>query len=123
MSYKPEGYTSAAPYLVVEDAQATLDFAKAVFDSEPLRVFRRDDGSIVHAEFRIDDTVIMLGQMAGGADANIHVYLPDPDTVFARALEAGATAVAEMEDKDDGDRRGGVRDPSGTTWWLARQGG
>lgn len=122
MSYKPEGYTSAAPYLVVDDAQATLDFTKQVFGAEPLRIFKREDGSIQHAEVRIDDTVVMIGEMPGGPDAHVHVYLQDPDDAFARALDAGATAVQQVQVKDDGDRRGGVRDTNGTTWWLSRAG-
>ncbi len=120
MGYKPEGYTSVAAYLIVSDAQATLDFAAAVFGAPQLRVMRRDDGGIMHAEFRIDDTVVMVGETQGGPQAHLHVYLEDPDAAFARAVDAGASVVEEISLKDDGDRRGGVRDACGTTWWLAR---
>jgi len=124
MSYKPSGYTSAAPYLLVADAEATLAFTAVVFGAEPLRVIRGDDdGAIRHAEFRIDDTIVMVGQMSGGAQAHVHVYVDDPDAAFARALAAGATPVQVVAVQDDGDRRGGVRDANGTTWWLGRAGG
>ena len=122
MDYKPDGYTSVAPYLIVSDAQATLDFAAAVFGAPLLRVIRRDDGGIMHAEFRIDDTVVMIGESNGGPEAHLHVYLEDPEAAFARAVEAGASVVEKVTLKDDGDRRGGVRDSCGTTWWLARGG-
>jgi uncharacterized glyoxalase superfamily protein PhnB len=120
MSYKPADYTSVAPYLVVADAAASLSFAGTVFGAQTLRVFRRDDGSIVHAEMRIDDTVVMLGQMPGGPPAHVHVYLPDPEAAFARALDAGGEAVEPVEAKSDGNIRGGVRDANGVTWWLSR---
>lgn len=123
MSYKPSGYTSAAPYLIVADAEATLAFTAAVFGAERLRVIRGADGAIRHAELRIDDTVVMVGQMGGGPEAHVHVYVDDPDAAFARALAAGATPVQAVAVQDDGDRRGGVRDANGTTWWLGRAGG
>jgi uncharacterized glyoxalase superfamily protein PhnB len=122
MAYKPEGYTSLSPYLVVDDAEATLAFAEAAFGAERLRAFRGDAGQIVHAELRVDDTVVMVGQMPGGPDANLHLYVPDPDATAARALEAGGTLVEAVQDQPDGDRRGGVRDPNGTTWWIGRAG-
>ena len=121
MNYKPSGYTSVAPYLIVEDAEHTLNFVKAVFKAEQLRVIRNDDGSIMHGEARIDDTVIMVGQMAGVGNAHVHVYVDGIDAAFLRAVEAGGVVVEELSLKDDGDRRGGVRDRNGTTWWLGRQ--
>lgn len=123
MNYKPDGYTSLSPYLVVSDAQKTLDFVKAVFGSEPLRLHRREDGSIMHVEVRIDDAILMIGQSEGGPKANLHVYLADVEDAFRRALEAGGTVVQPLEAKPDGDRRGGIDDGAGTTWWLARQEG
>ena len=63
----------------------------------------------------------MTGGMPDGPAVHLHLYLADPDRAFARALAAGAEEIEPMADKDDGDRRGGVRDPSGTTWWLSRQ--
>lgn len=121
MTYKPEGYTSLSPYLVVSDAQKTLDFVKAVFGAEPLRLFRRDDGSIMHAEAMIYDTVLMMGEMEGGPKANVHVYCTDVEDAYKRALDAGGTVVQPLELKPDGDRRGGVDDGNNTTWWIARQ--
>lgn len=120
-SYKPAGYTSAAPYLVVADAEALLGFLRAVFGAEPLFLHRRDDGSIAHAEVRIDDTVVMCGQAEGVPPAHVHVYLADVDAAFARALAAGGSEVQPVAEKGDGDRRGGVADPSGTVWWLSTQ--
>ena len=121
MSHKPDGYTSLAPYLIVEDAERTLRFVDAVFGAEPLRIFRHDDGAIMHAEARIDDTVLMMGQADGGPAAHVHVYVPDVDAAFTRAVEAGASVIQEAMEKGDGDRRAGVRDDDGHTWWLSTQ--
>jgi len=118
--YKPRGYTDLAPYLVLKDAEAALGFIHAVFGAEPLRLHRREDDSIAHAEVRIGDTVLMLGEAPGARATNLHLYLPDPEAAMARAEAAGGKVIAPLEDKPDGDMRGGVEAPCGTIWWLAR---
>lgn len=118
--YKPAGHNSLSPYLIVDDAQVTLDFIEAVFGMEPETVHRTSDGAIGHAEIRIDDTIVMVGQMRGGATgAHVHVYVPDVDESFARARASGGKVVQEPVQKGDADKRGGITDPSGITWWLA----
>jgi PhnB protein len=120
MSWKPEGYTSAAPYLTVRDAEATLALLEAVFGATRLRVIPRPGGGIMHAEARIDDTVVMMGEAPEGPEAHVHVYVPDVDAVWARAMAAGGEIVQAPERKTpDDDRRGGFRDPNGVTWWIA----
>lgn len=119
-AYKPDGYPDLSPYLVVADAQATLDFIQAVFGNEPIRTFRNDDGTIIHAEARVGDSVVMVGQAPGGAEALLHVYVPDPDESFRLAIAAGGSEIEPVEEKDDGNRRGAVRDPNGTRWYFAR---
>lgn len=120
--YKPETYPDLSPYLIVRDAGAVLDFAQKVFGAETLRVHRGEDGAIRHAETRIGDSVVMVGQAEGGAGAHLHLYLEYPDDAFLRAVSAGAEVVQELQPQNDGDRRGGFRDASGTTWWVAQQG-
>ena len=120
--HKPDGYTSVAPYLVVDGASRTLDFLARVFDAVELRRFPGEDGKVVHAETRIGDTVVMVADAANGwpaVPAHVHVYVPDVDATYRRALEAGAESVQEPVKKDDEDKRGGVKDAGGTTWWIA----
>lgn len=118
--YKPLGHNSLSPYLIVEDAQVTLDFVKAVFGAEPELIHPGPDGGIGHAEIRIDDTILMVGQFKGGSTgAHVHVYVPDVDASFDKARMAGGKVVEEPVQKGDPDRRGGITDPSGITWWLA----
>ncbi|MGE0629230.1 MAG: GrpB family protein [Hyphomicrobiaceae bacterium] len=124
MDYKPHGYTSAAPYLIVDGAKATMDFLVQAFDAEPLRQIPGEGGRLRHAEARIGDTVVMLADPAEGwpaVPAHVHVYVPDVDATYARAVAAGAESVQVPAQKDDPDKRGGVRDAGGTTWWIATQ--
>lgn len=121
-SYKPEGYTSVAPYLIVPDAEKTIDFVVKALGGSELRRFADPNGRIMHAEVRIDDTVVMLGNSNEGwppVPCHIHVYVPDVDATYRRALAAGAQSVQEPIKKDDADKRGGIKDSGGTTWWIA----
>ena len=121
MPYKPDGYPSISPYLIVRDAEKTLRFLETVFGATRLRVISRQDGSIEHAEARIDDSVVMMGEMPNGPDTNVHIYVEEVDTTFARAKEAGGTVVQEPVNKGDGDYRGGIADGNGAVWWIAQQ--
>ncbi len=75
----------------------------------------------MHAEMTIGDSRIMLGQPAPGQEthAMIHLYLPDTDATYKRALAAGATSVREPADQFYGDRSAGVRDEFGNQWYIA----
>jgi uncharacterized glyoxalase superfamily protein PhnB len=122
VSYKPEGYTSVAPYLIVDGAVRTINFLARVFDATELRRFPTPDGRVMHAEVRIGDTVVMVADGNAGwppIGAHVHVYVPDVDATYQRALQAGAMSVQAPTKKDDPDRRGGVKDAGGTTWWIA----
>ncbi len=124
--YKPDAYASVSAYVVAHHAQRVIDFLRQTFDAEELRRFDKPDGSIMHAEVRIDDAIVMIADSSGDCPAFpvwLHVYVPDVDATYQRALTAGGVAVQEPTQKDDPDRRGGVRDPAGNTWWIATQSG
>jgi uncharacterized glyoxalase superfamily protein PhnB len=123
-SYKPEGYSSVSIYMMADGAQRVIDFLIEAFDARPLRRQDDPDGSIMHAEVQLDDTVIMITDGGEGFPAFpvwLHVYVPDVDATYQRALKAGGVSVQEPVKKDDPDRRGGVKDPAGNTWWIATQ--
>lgn len=123
-SYKPNGYTSVSPYLIVDGASRTLEFLVQVFGAVELRRFADPSGKIMHAELRIDDTVVMLADSAEAwppISSHVHIYVADVDATYRRALGAGAVSVQEPVKKDDADKRGGVKDAGGTTWWIATQ--
>lgn len=122
--YKPQGYASVSAYVMADGAQRVIDFLKKTFDARELRRYESPSGSIMHVEVQIDDTVVMLSDGGGQFPAFpvwLHVYVPDVDATYRRALEAGGVSVQEPKQKDDPDRRCGVKDPSGNTWWIATQ--
>ena len=120
-SYKPEHYNSVSPYLVVDGADNTINFLKRVFGANELQRHASADGRVMHAEVRIDDTVVMIADGGDGwpsIPAHIHIYVENVDETFKRALEAGAVSIQEPIKKEDADKRGGVKDSGGTTWWI-----
>lgn len=123
--YKPKGYNSVSPYLVVPGAQKMIDFLKIVFRAEELRRYDNPDGSIMHAEVMIDDSVIMLGDASPDYPANqllIHVYVTDVDSVLKKAIAAGTEIDQAPEQKEgDPDRRGSFKDFAGNTWAIGTQ--
>ncbi len=124
--YKPAGYPSLSPYLVLSDPEPSLAFIERMFGGHRLRVQREEDGRIMHAEIRIGEAVLMMGQAMPhwpAGQPHFHLYVEDVDAVYRRALERGAEPVQEPVQKDDEDRRGGFRDPGGITWWIATQTG
>lgn len=122
--YKPDNYTSVAPYLIVSNARGTIDFLIEVFGAEQLRSHVRDNGQFAHAEVRIDDTVVMIADSVEGwppQPSHVHIYVRDVDATYEKALKAGAVAVQAPIKKDDEDKRGGFKDAGGTTWWVGTQ--
>ncbi|PZO67875.1 MAG: hypothetical protein DI498_02570 [Paracoccus denitrificans] len=124
MRWKPDAYPDVSPYLLVKDAERTLQFLEAAFGAHRLRIIPRDDGQgLMHAEARIGDSVVMMGETPDAVPAHIHVYVPDADAAFAKAIAAGGLVVQPLTESGDGDRRGGILDESGTTWWISTQSG
>ena len=92
VTYKPEGYSTVSPYLIAAGAQRVIDFLKNAFGARELRRYDMPDGSIMHAEVRIGDTVVMIGDAGENwppVPAHLHVYVDDVDATYRRALDAG----------------------------------
>jgi uncharacterized glyoxalase superfamily protein PhnB len=120
--HKPKGSTTVSPYLIVDGATRTIDFLARVFDATELRRFADPGGRVMHAEVRLGDSVIMLGDAGENwppVPAHVHVYVPDVDATYRRALDAGASSVQEPVQRGDEDKRGGIKDAGGVTWWIA----
>lgn len=98
-----------------------LDFVKNVFGAEELE--RAPTGeNRVHVEVQIGDSVVVLEigkDFPKATQASTYVYVPDVDTAYRRAMEAGAVSLNEPEDKPYHERGAGVRDTSGNVWWIA----
>ena len=120
--YKPEGYNTVSPYLIVGDAAGTIKFLEEVFGATVLRRIPDAAGRLMHAEVRVADTVVMLADSTPEwppMPSYVHVYVADVDATYARALQVGGTSVQAPVKKEDEDKRGGVKDAGGTTWWIA----
>jgi PhnB protein len=123
MSFKPNGYNSLSPYIVVDDGQGLINFLEAAFEATVMRRFDGEDGRIIHAEVQIDDTILMLSGSGEGFPAVpvwLHLYVADVDQSYSRALAAGGQSIKKpLHEEGDPDKRGGVQDPAGNTWWIS----
>ncbi|MEX0886849.1 MAG: VOC family protein [Phycisphaeraceae bacterium] len=118
----PEGYHTVTPSLSVNDAPAIIQFLKDVFGATERHRLKSDDGKVMHAEVRIGDSTIMLGDACEGmgpSAASLYVYVDDADATYQRALEAGGTSAMEPADMFWGDRMASVKDASGNSWIIA----
>jgi PhnB protein len=119
----PEGYHSVTPYLAVEGADKLIDFVRNAFDAVDVHeCMKRPDGTIQHAEVRIGDSIVMLGEANGQwkpRPSTLYLYVPDADATYRRALQAGATSLMEPATQFYGDRSAGIQDPTGNFWWIA----
>ena len=118
----PDGYHTVTPYLVVRGAAKTMDFAKKAFGAEVIgEPLKRPDGAIMHAELKIGDSRLMMSdadERHPPMPSMLHLYVPNVDTTYQRAVAAGGTSVMEPMDQFYGDRSGGVKDPAGNHWFI-----
>ncbi len=127
----PEGYHSVTPMLVVKDGRKAIEFYKKAFGATERYSMPGPDGTgVVHAEFQIGDSIIMLGeehpneacksaQTMGGSPVSFYIYVEDVDEAFRIAVEAGSEPRMPLQDMFWGDRMGTVEDPFGYSWSLA----
>jgi uncharacterized glyoxalase superfamily protein PhnB len=119
----PDGYHSVTPYLTVRGANKVIDFLKSAFGGKlSHEAIKRPDGSIMHAQVVIGDSRIMVAEeseMAKATTSTLYLYVPDVDNVYRQAVKAGGQTIMEPMDMFYGDRSGGVKDPSGNSWFIA----
>ena len=116
----PAGYQRVMPYLILDDADAFLDFTKKVFGATEKYISRRENKRMLHAELQIGDSTIMFSESNSEysrQNAGLYVYVPDADVAYVNALAEGATSIMQMSDQPYG-RTGGIMDPTGNTWWI-----
>ena len=118
----PEGFNTVTPYLTVDNAQSLIDFLQQAFNGKLTYKMNDDKGNVRHAEMKIGDSMIMIGQARDEwrpKPANLVLYVPDCDALYKKALAAGGKVVREMATQPYGDRSGGIEDPQGNTWWVS----
>ena len=117
-----EGFRTITPYLHPQKADRLIAFMKDAFDAELLLRVTRPDGSVMHSQLRIGDSMIEMGEPNApftSMPAALHLYVPNADATYERALKAGATSLHPMTDQPYGDREGCIRDQEGNNWYVA----
>jgi PhnB protein len=126
----PAGYHSVTPYLIIKNAAEALEFYKRAFGATEALRLEAPDGSIAHAEIKIGDSHIMLGEQneamgflgpkaVGGTPVGLMIYVENVDAMFAQAVKAGARELQPVTDQFYGDRSGRIEDPFGHHWTIA----
>ena len=126
----PSGFRTLTPHLVCRNAKQAIEFYQKAFNAEIVRVHYLADGSVMHAELKIGDSILMLGeeypdwnvlspQSLGNSAVVIHIYTEDVDSVYKQAVSAGCTGAMPVMDQFWGDRYGQVVDPFGHRWSIA----
>lgn len=126
----PDGFHTLTPHIVVPDGARAIEFYKKAFGvMECFRMMSPDGKSLMHAQLKIGDSILMLGgefplgclspKSRGGTSVFLHIYTEDADAAFERAVKAGCTVKMPMSDAFWGDRYGQVEDPFGHLWSIA----
>jgi PhnB protein len=121
-NYLPAGLHNVNPYLHPVRAPRMIEFLGQAFDAKPDAIYQSPDGVVHHARVKIGDSMIEMGEAHGPYQpmaSMFYLYVKDCDALYAQAIRAGATSIAEPEDHPYGDRSGGVRDPFGNQWYIA----
>ncbi len=127
----PQGFHTVTPSLVVADAAKAIEFYTKALGAREVSRFPATDGSIMHAELRIGDSPIMLGEEMpeqggrspksyDGTSVALFIYTDNVDAAWKKAVDAGARPVMPLTDQFWGDRSGCIEDPSGHRWWLSQ---
>ncbi len=126
----PDGYHTVTPYLTVKNGAAALDFYERAFGADVFLRMEGPGGKIMHAEFRIEGSPIMMSdecpemgatspETLGGVSSSLMIYLENVDARFERAIAAGGIVERPLKDQFYGDRSGTLKDPFGHRWTLA----
>lgn len=124
-NFKPKGYNSVSPYFILYEAERFIELMKEIFDAKLLREYRMPDGSIMHAEIQIDDSVIMLGNASDKyppITLVMHVYVSEVEVVFQKAIAAGCEVVEQpQQNEGEPDKRATFKDFAGNMWSVGTQ--
>lgn len=120
--FVPKNYPQVIPYFIVDDAQRLIEFIKTVLEAEQIEKHLNEKGQVEHAAYKIGDGLVELSDASERFPARtntIHLYVPDTDGAYKKALAAGAVSLYQPEDMPYGERSAGVEDPFGNYWFFA----
>jgi PhnB protein len=112
------------PYIFAEKADEYVHFLEAAFGAQEIGRSTTPTGVIANSQIKFDETTIMVSEASEqfpGSSAAFYLYVENCDAAMLTALEAGAEKVMDVSDMPYGDRKGGVRDPSGNIWWVSQR--
>lgn len=121
----PEGFHTVTPYFTVSAAAKLIEFLQQAFDAVEVHRSVMPDGTVMNAELRIGDSMIMIGEAPKNGTAvkrmtsMLYMYVDDADSVYRRAIHAGGRSIREPADQIYGDRVGAIEDSFGNQWWIA----
>ena len=118
----PEDCHSITPYLLVPDVGRLIEFLKRAFDAVERAKIARPDGSILHAQVKIGDSILMIGEPQSPykpLPTMLYLYVPDVDATYKQALAVGGVSAVEPMDMFYGDRSACVKDVADNSWWIA----
>jgi PhnB protein len=118
----PEKLKTITPYLHPTNVGEYIEFLTRAFGAVEEAKYRTPEGRVAHAQVRIGNAVIEMGEPdpPRPMPTRLYLYVDDADALYHRAVAAGATALSPPADQFYGDRVGSVQDPTGTTWYIAR---
>ena len=124
MPIKPirDGFHSVTPYLFAKGAERLIKYIVEALGGEEIYRKERPDGAIMHAEMRIGNSMLMLGEAPdeiGPMPTSIYLYVNDSDAAYEKALQGGGISIFPIMTLPNGERYGGVKDPCGNIWWVA----
>jgi len=129
----PDGYHTVTPYLIVKGAARAIDFYKQAFGATEIMRVPGPNNTVMHAELKIGDSVIMLAdeqgtpagaeyrspQSIGGSPVSLMIYVPEVDKTFKQAISLGSQSKREVQNQFYGDRSGNLVDPFGHIWTIS----
>jgi PhnB protein len=121
----PKGYRTLTPYIVAEDAVGLLSFLKNGLGGD--EIFRTvGSAGGMHAEVRVGDSMLMVGGGGPGLKWSgepkrfgFHLYVPDCDAVYERALSERGKSIQEPTQQSYGERSATIEDTAGNYWYIA----
>ena len=120
-SHMPPNFHTVTPYIVVPGIARLLDFLEQAFGAKRREVMKREDGTVAHASVTLGDSIIEMGEAVDKTSMPMafHVYIPDIDELYKRALAAGAKSLSEPKDQFYGERSASLTDDWGNHWYIA----
>lgn len=120
-----------SPHIVVPEAAAAASWYQRAFGAREVSRVPLPGDRVMTVELRIGDTPLHVASefpeagivsplTIGGTATVIQIDTDDADTVWRRALAAGAEVHHELADQFWGERHGQLTDPFGHRWNVAQ---